>query len=150
MSGPDGEPLRIGILGAARITSLSLVEPARTTGHRLVAVAARSAERAAAFAEEHGIERVHDTYADVLADPEVEAVYNPHEDDTLTWRRPGHDDAVEHLGRRTSYTFQLEAFAAAVRRGAPVVTDVDFTVATMQMVDGAYQLAGMEPRRPAA
>ena len=72
-----GEPLRIGVLGAARITALSLVEPARATGHRLVAVAARSPERAAAFAAEHGIERVHETYADVIADPEVEAVYNP-------------------------------------------------------------------------
>ena len=65
------------MLGAARITSLSLVAPARTTGHRLVAVAARSSERAAVFAAEHGIERVHETYADVIADPEVEAVYNP-------------------------------------------------------------------------
>ena len=35
------EPLRIGVLGAGRITSLSLVAPARSTGHRLVAVAAR-------------------------------------------------------------------------------------------------------------
>ena len=47
MTGSAGaEPLRIGVLGAARITSLSLVEPARATGHRLVAVAARSPERA--------------------------------------------------------------------------------------------------------
>ncbi len=37
------EPLRIGILGAARISELSLV-----------AVAARSRGRAAAFAAEHG------------------------------------------------------------------------------------------------
>ena len=328
------EPLRIGVLGAARITSLSLVEPARATGHRLVAVAARSPERAAAFAAEHGIERVHETYADVVADPQVDAVYNPlpnalhgrwntevaglgkhlltekpaaanatemravadavraagivylegfhypyhplflrvreiiatggigevrhvdaplwmpappdddprwslelaggatmdlgcysisclrllgdhlggeptlvastaveragrpgvderlsvevaypsgatgtggsdmaydgrnfaltvtgsvgsvecpmfavpSEDDRLIWRRPGRDDVVEHLGRRTSYTYQLEAFAAAVRSGAPVVTDVDFSVANMTMVDAAYVMAGMEPR----
>ncbi len=75
--GATVEPLRIGVLGAARITALSLVEPARATGHRLVAVAARSTQRAAAFAAEHGIERVHETYADVIADPDVEAVYNP-------------------------------------------------------------------------
>ncbi|MFE2446066.1 gfo/Idh/MocA family oxidoreductase, partial [Streptomyces sp. NPDC059426] len=31
------EPLRIGILGAARISGLSLVGPARAGGHRLVA-----------------------------------------------------------------------------------------------------------------
>ncbi|QOV33958.1 Gfo/Idh/MocA family oxidoreductase [Streptomyces ferrugineus] len=74
-SGP--QPLRIGVLGAARITELSLVGPARTTGHRLVAVAARDRSRAAAFADEHDVERVVDSYADLLADPEVEVVYNP-------------------------------------------------------------------------
>ncbi|MBT2416403.1 Gfo/Idh/MocA family oxidoreductase [Streptomyces sp. ISL-22] len=71
------EPLRVGVLGAARITELSLVGPARTTGHRLVAVAARDRSRAEAFAEEHDVERVVDSYADLLADPEVEVVYNP-------------------------------------------------------------------------
>ena len=70
-------PLRIGILGAARITELSLIGPARTTGDRLVAVAARDRSRASEFAERHGVERVHDSYAALLADPEVEVVYNP-------------------------------------------------------------------------
>jgi predicted dehydrogenase len=72
-----GEPLRIGLLGAARISELSLVGPARATGHRLVAVAARDRSRAEAFAAEHGVERVLDSYADLLADPGVEVVYNP-------------------------------------------------------------------------
>jgi len=71
------EPLRIGVLGAARITALSLVGPARTTGDRLVAVAARDRPRAAAFAARHGVERVADSYAALLDDPEVEVVYNP-------------------------------------------------------------------------
>lgn len=71
------EPLRIGILGAARITALALTEPARVTGDRLVAVAARDPERAAAFAAEHGVERSVATYSDVIADPEVDLVYNP-------------------------------------------------------------------------
>src|SRR4029453_4593291 len=71
------EPLRIGVLGAARITDLALAGPARTTGDRLVAVAARDRSRAEAFAATHGVERVVGAYADVLADPEVEVVYNP-------------------------------------------------------------------------
>jgi predicted dehydrogenase len=71
------EPLRIGILGASRIAELSIVKPAAATGHRLVAVAARDEARARAFADAHGIERVHATYDDLLADPEIEAVYNP-------------------------------------------------------------------------
>jgi predicted dehydrogenase len=71
------EPLRIGILGAARIAREALVDPAAVTGDRLVAVAARDRGRAEAFAAEHGVERATDSYADVLADPEVEVVYNP-------------------------------------------------------------------------
>ncbi|WP_433868515.1 Gfo/Idh/MocA family protein [Saccharopolyspora sp. CA-218241] len=71
------QPLRIGILGAARITERAVLVPARDAGHRLVAVAARDPRRAADVAHRHGIERVHDHYADVLADPDVEVVYNP-------------------------------------------------------------------------
>ncbi|MFE7171736.1 Gfo/Idh/MocA family protein [Streptomyces sp. NPDC057616] len=77
MSEADRAPLRIGVLGAARITERALLDPARTGGHRLVAVAARDRSRAEAFAAEHGIERVLDSYAQLLADPEVEVVYNP-------------------------------------------------------------------------
>lgn len=77
MSEPVREPLRIGVLGAARITQAALVDPARTTGHRVVAVAARDRSRAESFAAEHGVERVVDSYAALLADPGVEAVYNP-------------------------------------------------------------------------
>lgn len=71
------EPLRIGVLGAARIAERAIVEPAHTVGARLVAVAARDRARAEAFARQHGVERVHDDYAGVLADPEVEVIYNP-------------------------------------------------------------------------
>ncbi|MFC9841824.1 Gfo/Idh/MocA family protein [Streptomyces sp. NPDC127595] len=77
MSEPGREPLRIGVLGAARITENSLVVPARSTGHRLVAVAARDRSHAQAYAAAHGVERVADSYADLLADPEVEVIYNP-------------------------------------------------------------------------
>ena len=40
-------------------------------------MAARDRSRAEAFAATHGVERVAGSYADVLADPEVEVVYNP-------------------------------------------------------------------------
>jgi predicted dehydrogenase len=70
-------PIRIGVLGAARITDLAIVKPARATGHRLVAVAARDRSRAGDFARQYGVERALGTYADVLADTDVEAIYNP-------------------------------------------------------------------------
>lgn len=347
-------PLRLGLLGAARISPLSIISPAKATGSRLVAVAARDLTRAQEFATEHGIERALASYADLLADVEVEAVYNPlanalhgpwnikaaqagkhvlaekpsaanadearevqaavdaagvtyleafhfpyhplfrrvveligsgaigevthvdvpllmpdpgasdprwvlglaggatmdlgcyslaclnllgqqfcggplaitaaqaverasapgvdshlflqggfpsgatgsggsdmdaadwsftlvvtgsegeivvpkfplpHEDDRLILRRsasaplsrtspePGAEltrehegDVVEHLGNRSSYTYQLEAFTAAVRDGAPVATDAAFSVANMEAVDAAYRAAGLDPR----
>ncbi|HEY7047765.1 MAG TPA: Gfo/Idh/MocA family oxidoreductase [Jatrophihabitantaceae bacterium] len=71
------EPLRLGVLGAARISERAIVPAAADTGTRLVAVAARDRARAEVFAEEYGVERALDSYADVIADPEVEAVYNP-------------------------------------------------------------------------
>ena len=69
-------PLKIGILGAARIADDGIVEPSRVLGHRLVAVAARDRSRAEAFAAQRCVERVHQTYAEVIDDPEVEVVYN--------------------------------------------------------------------------
>lgn len=71
------QPLRIGILGAARIAARAIVQPAQALGHEIVAVAARDRGRAEAYAAEHGIARVHDSYEALLADPEIEAVYNP-------------------------------------------------------------------------
>lgn len=71
------EPLRIGVLGAARISGSAVVEPARATGARLVVTAARDRDRAASFAAESGIERIVTTYDEVVHDPEVEVVYNP-------------------------------------------------------------------------
>lgn len=71
------EPLRLGVLGAARISRIAIIDPAHTTGARLVAVAARDRDRAEGFATQHGIERVLHSYQDVIDDPEVEAIYNP-------------------------------------------------------------------------
>lgn len=71
------EPLRVGVLGAARISDAAIVLPARATGARLVCVAARDPQRAQEFAAASGVERVLATYQDVIDDPEVEVVYNP-------------------------------------------------------------------------
>ena len=69
--------LRIGVLGASRIAELAIVKPSQILGHRLVAVAARDRGRAEAFARTHGVERVVDSYAALIADPEVDVIYNP-------------------------------------------------------------------------
>ncbi len=72
------QPLRIGILGAGRIAPLALLRPARGRHDvEVIAVAARDAEKARRFAARHGLPRVHRSYEALLADPDVEAVYNP-------------------------------------------------------------------------
>jgi len=73
------EPVRIGVLGAARITPVAVVKPARQLSDHatVVAVAARDRGRARKFARKHDIPTVHESYEDLLADPNVEAVYNP-------------------------------------------------------------------------
>ncbi len=70
--------LRIGILGAARIAPVALVKPARRTGRAVVAaVAARDRARAEEFARKHEIPRVLGSYAELVNDPAIDAVYNP-------------------------------------------------------------------------
>jgi predicted dehydrogenase len=70
--------VRIGVLGAARIAPAALMKPAQGIGDVEVgAVAARDRRRAQAFAARHGIAAVHDSYADLLADPSLDAVYIP-------------------------------------------------------------------------
>ena len=69
--------LRVGVLGAARIARLFVDSVRGSRKVAVVAVAARESARAHAFAAELGIARVHATYDALLADPEIDAVYNP-------------------------------------------------------------------------
>ena len=74
------EPIRWGILGTGSIahtfaTGLTLIPDAE-----LAAVGSRSADTAAAFADEFDISRRHATYEDLAADPEIDVIYvsTPH------------------------------------------------------------------------
>ncbi len=73
--------LRLGILGAAKIAGVFCrhlaADPLPASRLRIVAVASRRADTAAAFADEHGIARWHASYEALLADDEVDAVYIP-------------------------------------------------------------------------
>lgn len=74
------DQLNWGVLGPGGIArTFARQLPLSRTG-RLVAVGSRDAERAAAFAAEFGVARSYGSYQDLLADPEVEAVYvaTPH------------------------------------------------------------------------
>ena len=67
-------PLRWGILSTANITDKLLDSG---TDQEFVAVGSRDAARAEAYAREKGIARAHGSYEELLADPEVDAIYNP-------------------------------------------------------------------------
>ena len=70
--------LRIGVLGAARITPAALLRPAaRVGGVRVVAIAARDQARATAFAQRHGIDAVDPSYQALVERSDIDAVYNP-------------------------------------------------------------------------
>jgi predicted dehydrogenase len=70
--------LRIGVLGTARISATALLGPAASVPEVTVAaVAARDRSRAAAYAEQYGIPVAYGGYDALLADPDIDAVYNP-------------------------------------------------------------------------
>lgn len=70
-------PLRIGILGAANIARHFTAAVAGSPAVDVVAVASRELATAEAFAARHAIPSALAGYAALLADPEVEAIYNP-------------------------------------------------------------------------
>ena len=70
--------LRIGLLGTARISATALLEPVASVPEVTVAaVAARDQSRAEAYAEQRGIPVAYGGYDALLADPDIDAVYNP-------------------------------------------------------------------------
>jgi len=70
--------VRIGMLGAASIGDWGLVQPVRAVdGVELYAVAARDVDRARSYADKRKIPVVHDSYDALLADPHIDAIYNP-------------------------------------------------------------------------
>lgn len=72
--------LRWGILGPGWIADRFVGAMRRNTNQVVLAVGSRGADRSAAFAAKHGIERSYGSYEALLADPDVDVVYvaTPH------------------------------------------------------------------------
>lgn len=69
--------IRWGLLSTANINQ-ALIDPIRRAARsELVAVASRDAGKAAAYAREWNIPKAHGSYEELLADPEVDVIYNP-------------------------------------------------------------------------
>jgi predicted dehydrogenase len=72
------EPVRFGVISTAKI-GLEWVIPAMLEGEhvKIEAIASRDLAKAKAAAERFGIPKAYGSYEELLADPEIEAVYNP-------------------------------------------------------------------------
>ncbi|MCG2786136.1 MAG: Gfo/Idh/MocA family oxidoreductase [Anaerolineae bacterium] len=70
------EKLRWGLLSTAKINAALFKPLAKSKRNTLFAVGSRSEESAQAYAAEHGIPRAHGSYEALLADPQVDVIYN--------------------------------------------------------------------------
>ena len=71
-------PLRFGILGCARICRRGMIPGIQQSGvATLAAIASRDAQTAASWAAEFGVPKHYDSYAALLSDPDIDAVYIP-------------------------------------------------------------------------
>ena len=71
--------LNWAVIGCGVIAN-QMAESLALAGRRLAGVANRTREKAVAFAERHGVEKVYDTVEELYADPEIDAIYvtTPH------------------------------------------------------------------------
>jgi predicted dehydrogenase len=73
-----GQRVKWGVLGVAKIARTKVI-PAmkKSSNSEVFAIASRDFDKARAIAKELGIPRAYGSYEDLLADSEVEAIYNP-------------------------------------------------------------------------
>ena len=73
----DRNVVRWGVLGTARIAAKVGPAISRANGAELAAIASRSRDRAAGWADEHGAAGVYGSYQELIDDPDIHAVYIP-------------------------------------------------------------------------
>ncbi|MFB6309471.1 MAG: Gfo/Idh/MocA family protein [Haloarculaceae archaeon] len=69
--------MRFGVLSTADIAREDVIPGIRKSPHEVTAIASRDADRARQVANDLGIPRSYGSYEDLLADDEIDAVYNP-------------------------------------------------------------------------
>jgi predicted dehydrogenase len=121
VTSPSTRHVRIGILGAANIARLFVAGVRPSLKVAVTAVASRDAERAGKFAAETGIAQVHPSYEALLADPEIDAIYNPLPNNLhAEWSIRAANAGKHVLCEKPLATSAAEAramFAAAARNG---------------------------------
>jgi predicted dehydrogenase len=119
------EEIRWGIVGPGRIAENVVQDFAVVDGARPVAVASRSPERAQAFADRHGIDRAYGSYAEIVADPDVDVLYvaTPHP----------HHHALALAALRAGKALLVEKSFTATTAGAQEVVDLARETGTFVM-----------------
>jgi predicted dehydrogenase len=118
--------LRWGLLGAARINRSIIPALRASPRSELVAVASRDPAKAAGYAREWGIPRTFGRYEDMLADGEIDVVYNPlpnslHAEWTIRAARAGkHVLCEKPLAISVE---EVDAIAKAAREAGVVVAE---------------------------
>ncbi|KAG0646435.1 putative oxidoreductase [Hyphodiscus hymeniophilus] len=73
-----GDAIKFGILGAANIAPMALIDPAKSHPEVIIqAVAARDREKADKYAKANNIPEVKGSYQEMLDDPNIDAIYIP-------------------------------------------------------------------------
>ncbi|MFD1715462.1 Gfo/Idh/MocA family protein [Amnibacterium flavum] len=151
---------RIGILGAAGIAPAAIIRPVRRrSGDAVIAaVASRRAAAAAEYAATHGIESSYGSYAELLADPTIDLVYNAlppseHAEWTIAALEAGKDvlcekpsamnatqsaamvEAAERTGRRLIEAFHDRYHPLSARIGEYLT---DGSIGTIQHIEARF------------
>jgi predicted dehydrogenase len=105
MSATYPPKIRWAVAGTGRMAAKFIQDVRHLDDVEFVAVGSRSPATAHAFAEEHGVARAHGSYADLVADPDIDVLYiaTPH---------------PQHYGLAM----------AAIERGVAVLVEKPFTV----------------------
>ena len=120
------QTLRWGLLSTARINKALITPLQISKRNRLLAVASRSQEKADAYAHEKKIERSYGSYTDLLADPDIDVIYNPlpnhlHAEWTIKAVEAGkHVLCEKPLALSTG---EVDAMAAAAKKHGKVVAE---------------------------
>ncbi len=118
--------LNWGLLSTAKINRAVIPPLKSSRRNRLVAVASRKLETARAYAQQWEIERAFGSYEELLADPEIDVVYNSlpnhlHAEWSIKALRAGKNVLCEKpLALSTA---EVDAMAAAAKESAKVLTE---------------------------
>ncbi len=113
------EPVRVkwGLIGSSGFADAVFAPVLRNAGQELLGAAGSTPERSAAFAARHGTARAYDSLADLLLDPNIEAVWvaspnHLHADHVRQALRAGkHVLAEKPLATEGSAAYELAALA---------------------------------------